>query len=243
MYVHYKKYGASEGRAAAESEDWFDATFYANNNPDVVKACGDSVDALIKHYRNYGRKEGRLPKSGYVHTYTEPTTNNSKASNAKDSGKVVQAKADANAAMKTDVKKDKPYYIMVNRTANSITLYTAGDDGKYSVPYKTFACSTGREGHRTPVGNYTIYEHTAGGGFVTMVDGTYGKYCMRFRKGGLMFHSVCYKSTKDENPIQEEVDLLGDYASLGCIRLSVEDAEWFYNNMPNGTPVTIYDEN
>ena len=51
MYVHYKKYGAKEGRAAAESEDWFDATYYANNNPDVVKACGDSVDALIKHYR------------------------------------------------------------------------------------------------------------------------------------------------------------------------------------------------
>lgn len=243
MYAHYKKYGANEGRMAAESEDWFDAIYYANNNPDVVAACGDTKEALLKHYRNYGRKEGRLPNASYVHTYKEPETT-SKVTNKTNvtSEKVVQAAADANAAINTTAKDGKPYYVMVNRAANTITIYSVGDDGKYSVPYKSLLCSTGREGHRTPLGNYTIYEHTAGGGFVTMVDGTYGKYCMRFRKGGLMFHTVCYSSTKDENPIQEEVDLLGDYASLGCIRLSVSDAEWLFNNMPNGTPVTIYDD-
>lgn len=37
----------------------FDATFYANNNPDVVAAFGNSPEALYKHYLNYGKKEGR----------------------------------------------------------------------------------------------------------------------------------------------------------------------------------------
>lgn len=245
MYAHYKKYGADEGRAAAESEDWFDEKYYADNNPDVVAAYGDAKEGLLKHYRTYGRKEGRLPKANYVHTYVEVSDTKKDTKNAKTNptdNKVVQAQADANAAINTTAKEGKPYYVMVNRAANTITIYSVGDDGKYSNPYKALLCSTGREGHRTPLGNYTIYEHTAGGGFVSMVDGTYGKYCMRFRKGGLMFHTVCYSSTKDENPIQDEVDLLGDYASLGCVRLSVADAEWLFNNMPNGTPVTIYDD-
>lgn len=37
----------------------FDAEFYAKNNPDVVAACGNSPEALYKHYLNYGKKEGR----------------------------------------------------------------------------------------------------------------------------------------------------------------------------------------
>lgn len=37
----------------------FDATFYANNNPDVVAAFGNTPEALYNHYLNYGKKEGR----------------------------------------------------------------------------------------------------------------------------------------------------------------------------------------
>lgn len=32
---------------------------------------------------------------------------------------------------------------------------------------------------------------------------------------------------------------LGARASAGCIRLSVENSEWFYNNMLSGTKVFI----
>lgn len=39
--------------------DTFDAVFYAEHNPDVVAAFGDSPEALYKHYIDYGMAEGR----------------------------------------------------------------------------------------------------------------------------------------------------------------------------------------
>ena len=35
---------------------------------------------------------------------------------------------------------------------------------------------------------------------------------------------------------------LGDYASLGCVRMCVRDVKWIYDNCPSGTGVTIYDD-
>lgn len=34
------------------------------------------------------------------------------------------------------VRSGYAYYIRVNRSANVVTIYTAGDDGRYSVPYR-----------------------------------------------------------------------------------------------------------
>ena len=34
------------------------------------------------------------------------------------------------------VRSGYAYYIRVNRSANVVTVYTAGDDGRYSVPYR-----------------------------------------------------------------------------------------------------------
>jgi uncharacterized protein YkwD len=48
-----------EKKEEVQIPDSFDANFYANNNPDVVAACGNSPEALYKHYVNYGKKEGR----------------------------------------------------------------------------------------------------------------------------------------------------------------------------------------
>ena len=61
-------------------------------------------------------------------------------------------------------------------------------------------------------------------------------YWVRFNNNYL-FHSVPF----DENKkiIQEEVAKLGQKASHGCIRLSMDDALWFYENIPQGTPVII----
>ena len=82
LYGHYKKYGKKEGRkpyadgtsgnqAATPAQapastvkkmsdgGYFDAAYYAQNNPDVVAAVGNSESALYKHYKKYGQKEGR----------------------------------------------------------------------------------------------------------------------------------------------------------------------------------------
>ncbi|MCM1540118.1 MAG: hypothetical protein NC121_02535 [Blautia sp.] len=41
----------------------FDAAWYAEENPDVVAAVGNSSAALKKHYDTYGRQEGRMANS------------------------------------------------------------------------------------------------------------------------------------------------------------------------------------
>ena len=131
-----------------------------------------------------------------------------------------------------------PYYIMVNRQMNTVTIYTVGEDGNYSSPYKVMVCSTGRLYHATPTGTFAIYG--AKSPWTYMVDGTYGQYSSRFY-GHYLFHSVCYRSAKPDTLITEEYNLLGSVASLGCVRLQTADAKWIYDNCAAGTLVTIYD--
>lgn len=45
--------------SAAELSDLFDASYYAQKNPDVVAAVGNSEEALLQHYLNFGAAEGR----------------------------------------------------------------------------------------------------------------------------------------------------------------------------------------
>ena len=74
-----------------------------------------------------------------------------------------------------------------------------------------------------------------------MVDGTYGRYAFRI-SGGYLFHSVPYYSMNKGDLEDGQYNKLGDYASLGCVRMCVRDVKWIYDNCPSGTGVTIYDD-
>lgn len=128
-------------------------------------------------------------------------------------------------------------HIVVHRVSNTCVVYD-----KNGQVVNAFIVSTGRKGHNTPLGTYKIYEHSTGNGYHLMVDGTYGKWCMRFKQGGYMFHSVCYARAGDAYPIAQEVADLGTSVSRGCVRLSVVDAEWLYRNTPNGCKVSILND-
>lgn len=49
---------------AASAAQCFDAAFYAATYPDVAAAVGTDEAALLQHYQNYGKAEGRLPYAG-----------------------------------------------------------------------------------------------------------------------------------------------------------------------------------
>lgn len=129
-----------------------------------------------------------------------------------------------------------PATIIVCRKSNIMGVYDANN-----MLIKTMVVSTGKPGHETPLGVYQIYQHTDKGGYHPMVDGTYGRWCMRFKQGGYMFHSVCYAYNGAPEPIAQEVADIGTSVSRGCVRLSVADAEWLYNATPNGCSVIIAD--
>ena len=57
--------------------------------------------------------------------------------------------------------------------------------------------------------------------------------------GHILIHSTPYRLV-DGQKIYEQVDALGAYpASKGCIRLTPEDAKWFTDWSPRGTPIVI----
>lgn len=148
-----------------------------------------------------------------------------------------QAKEDYIAANHTK-SNGKPYYIMVNRAQSTVTVYELDEEGYYTVPVKAMICSTGRKGHATPTGTFTIGGRWT---WVHMLDDSYGQYCTQI-KGNILFHSVCYTKKDPSTLMTHEYNGLGAPASLGCVRLQTADAKWIYDNCARGTKVTIYDD-
>ncbi len=131
-----------------------------------------------------------------------------------------------------------PYEIKVNRKMNTVTVYTQDEAGNYTVPYKAMICSTGRLGHATLLGSYSVTSVKKE--WCLMFDGTYGQYSTQFF-GNYLFHSICYTAPDPATMLAQEYNMLGGVASLGCVRLQTADAKWIYDNCAPGTRVTIYD--
>lgn len=131
-----------------------------------------------------------------------------------------------------------PYYIKVNRIENCTTVYGIDEKGEYSIPVKAFACSTGKPGEETIMGDFKTSDYYQ---WCYMVDGSYASYAIRF-KNGYMFHAVPSYSAQCGDLEDSEFNKLGDFASLGCVRMRVGDVKWIYDNCKSGTGVTVYDE-
>lgn len=120
------------------------------------------------------------------------------------------------------------YSIRINKATNVVTVYSNG------APYKAFVCSTG---NATPIGTFNTSQKLRW----HVLDGpTYGQYCTRI-VNGVLFHSVWYYAMQDYNSQSYvQYNKLGTTASHGCVRLTVADAKWIYENCPLGTSVTIF---
>lgn len=107
---------------------------------------------------------------------------------------------------------------------------------------REMVCSTGIPGtdDATPVGNYILNESGVkrGNWFYSEKYKEGAKYWVGFIGGTYLFHSV--PMDRNGNIILTEAKKLGRPASHGCIRLSVEDARWFFDTVPDGSKVHIY---
>lgn len=121
--------------------------------------------------------------------------------------------------------------IKVNKQASCVTVY------KGETPIRAMVCSAGES---TPEGTFNIDNKWY---WLMLVKGQYGRYCSQI-SGDYLFHSVPYNSMDIFDLDTQMYNDLGTLCSHGCIRLTVEDARWIYENCPSGTQVTIYcDEN
>ena len=135
-------------------------------------------------------------------------------------------------------QKKPDYLIKVNRYYNTITIYSPDEKGEYSIPVKAMVCSVGADYKTVPGTFRTSMKYR----WKELMGKVYGQYSTRI-VGGILFHSVYYY--QNGNPASlavSEYNKLGNAASHGCIRLSVVDAKWIYDNCQIGTTVIIYDD-
>lgn len=179
-----------------------------------------------------GANQDSVQHDGIIHDITTGNIANGSVSDA-DSDTVTDDETNGD----TQSNVQFPYKIMVNRLQNCITIYTLDEDGQYTVPYKAMICSTG--GSKTPMGTFKISSKYT---FKALFYKSYGQYCSRIR-GSILFHSSGNNSMKKNDLNAEDYNQLGQGVSHGCIRLTVADAKWIYDNCPSGTTVVVYESN
>lgn len=128
------------------------------------------------------------------------------------------------------------YYIKVNYSANVVNIYTKDKNGNYTVPYKAMVCSCG-----TATPQAGTYEISSKYRWLSLIGNVNGQYSTRI-VNHILFHSVPYLTKSHDSLEYWEYDKLGTTASAGCIRLTVEDAKWIYDNCKSGTKVEFYSD-
>lgn len=118
--------------------------------------------------------------------------------------------------------------VSVNLDAQTVDIRDGSD-----ILY-TMVASTGVD-DSTPIGDFTISQR--GTHFYNPSEGMGAKTWTAFIGTTYLFHSV--PTDIDGDFIESEAEKLGRPASHGCVRLTVADAQWFYDTIPDGTPVHI----
>lgn len=132
------------------------------------------------------------------------------------------------------IGKQKRYVIKVNKRQQIVTVYAKDGKNGYIIPVKAFVCSPG---YPTPTGTfYTKAKYR----WKMMVGGSWAQWSTRI-DGPFLFHSVIYDGYQNNKKLYVNAyNILGQTASLGCVRLTAEDAKWIYDNCKLKTKVVIY---
>lgn len=169
---------------------------------------------------------------------TAPLSNYFEAVNKSKDSKVDEKLREKKIRKKINFKCSVPYKVKINRAENFVMIYGVDIHGKYKIPYKCFVCSSAKNIKNTLLGKYRLNDRYR---WHSMVDGSYAQYAIRFYDK-LMLHSVPYYKKSPDSLETSEYNKLGEFASLGCIRMRVSDIKWIYDNCKYGTEIKIYDK-
>ena len=125
-----------------------------------------------------------------------------------------------------------PYKLEVVRNQCTVLVYGLDKSGDYSILYRAFVCGPGQT---TPIGTFRTPFKAAW----HPLQGCWGQYCTQIT-GNYLFHSSPYNSPNKNDLSYRLYNQLGTVCSHGCVRLTVADAKWIYDNCPLGTTVSIY---
>lgn len=210
----------------------------SNNKNDLVqKPDTSATEEVEENSSQVETQESEFIETEEIVSEIETETTMETEQETQESESESQAKPQQNNQQAVAPKPSgTQYYIRVNRLANCVTVYTKDAEGNYSIPVKAMICSVGLT-DATPLGTYKIYQRYT---WRLLFGNVYGQYAVRFY-GSYLFHSVPYTRQTKDTLKEGQYNMLGQPASQGCVRLSVIDSKWIYDNCANGTPVEIYE--
>ena len=132
------------------------------------------------------------------------------------------------------------FHIVVDVKNQVITVYARGASGEYDVVVREMICSTGTTKNPSDVGDWVLNGRKANWCYFPTWGG-HARYWTRIN-ASIAFHSVIYNTTDMMDLSVKSYKALGNRASHGCIRLLVADAKWIYDNVGEGTVVTITED-
>ena len=140
----------------------------------------------------------------------------------------------------TATPEPPPFHILVDVNNQVTTVYGRDEKGEYTIVVRQMLCSTGTKSNPSDPGDWVLNGKTARWCYFPKWGG-YAQYWTRINRS-IAFHSVIYNTVSVMDMKVSSYNNLGKRASHGCIRLTVADAKWIYDNCGAGTVVTI-DEN
>jgi lipoprotein-anchoring transpeptidase ErfK/SrfK len=231
----------------------FDAKFYAETYPDVVKVYGNSEKKLLEHYLKYGRYEGRSASAdfnlaAYRHNYPDLNTayggnldkypehyrkhGKKEGRNATFSDPVL---TESIVLVTTEEKYQKPIdptigntYVEIDLSAQHLYLVV---DGK-EVMDTAIVTGDEKKGFSTPAGVFSIYSmekkrYLRGPGYKVWVE-----YWMPFN-GGIGLHDAAWRSKFGGEIYKKN-------GSHGCINMPRSKAKILYGYAYVGMPVVCH---
>lgn len=133
------------------------------------------------------------------------------------------------------IEKRYPYRVEVSLSRQVVDVWKLNGRDEYDL-VQSFTCSTG------------LHDTTPRGIFLNGFPQERWHYFKKFYcwaqytfviEGDILFHSVIFGSKNENSLHQSSLRNLGNPASHGCVRLSVEDAKWLYENCEKGSLVIV----
>jgi len=211
-------------------------------------SSGKLVKQMQERLAELGYYEG--PISGNFQKYTTRAIKSIQTQNGVESTGVVDETTwnlifnDAHVVLPNATPKPTPeptpvpFHIVVD-VANQVTsVYGRDENGEYTVPVRQMLCSTGMKATPSDVGDWVLNGRHATWCIFPKWGNSYARYWTRINSN-IAFHSPIYTAVSNSAMKISSYKMLGQRASHGCIRLAVWDAKWIYDNVGEGTVVSI----
>lgn len=142
----------------------------------------------------------------------------------------------ANKHSKGNGKSYDKYKLVIDVSDQRVYAY-GYENGAYGPLARAMVCSTGTKSSPTPIGTFKGDGPSHRWHYFKKFE-CYAQYSWRI-DGPILFHSVLFRYEDEDSLVSSSVRNLGRRASHGCVRLSVKDAKWIFNNCKSGTTVVV----